>query len=341
MVLPVKRVLAVLCGAFALAPATATARPDEPRARRVALAPGFSAVVPDAWHLRTEQFTPCIDPWQLLGATSYGGAWDSPPRHGALVFVQTRMETHATPLAAPPNRIAFRAREKQFAACCPPLRRRGWSFTYAIGGYTFYAYVYLGPRASRSTRREAAAIVRSVRLEPSHRVRWTTSQSNGTPANGSLARAVRLPVGGRDFFTWDPVRRRTPNRPWRRWGATKTVVRVLGVIRDVRLLHPQSPRIGIGDLSRPRGGPFGPKHVSHQNGLDVDVYYPRLDRHERAPKSAAQVDRRLSQLLVDKFVRTGAEKVFVGPNVRLRGPRHVVQVLPGHDNHMHVRFRDA
>jgi hypothetical protein len=316
------------------------------RPRRVALAPGFSAILPTGWHLHQEQFTRCIDPWQLLAATSYGGAWKRPPPDGALVFVQTRMETRATPLAPSPRRIRFRERARQFPACCPPLRRKGWSFTFESGGYTFYAYVYLGGRASDSTRREAAAVLQSLRLEPSHRVRWTASRSRGTPSNGFLAGAVRFPEGGRDFFTWDPVLRRAPNRPWRRWGATKTVARALGVIRDVRLVRPDSPRIGIGDLSRPRGGDFGIRfggigHVSHQNGLDVDVYYPRLDRRERAPTTPAQVDRRLSQMLVDEFVRRGAKKVFVGPNVRLRGPGHIVQVLPNHDNHMHVRFANA
>jgi murein endopeptidase len=102
--------------------------------------------------------------------------------------------------------------------------------------------------------------------------------------------------------------------------------------------HPDAPRVGIGDLSRPRGGDFGPKHVSHQNGLDVDVYYPRKDREERPPKTASQVDRRLAQDLVDRFVAAGATDVFVGPNVRLTGPSRIVQRLPNHDNHLHARF---
>jgi murein endopeptidase len=101
--------------------------------------------------------------------------------------------------------------------------------------------------------------------------------------------------------------------------------------------HPRAPRLGVGDLSRPRGGSFGPRHVSHQNGLDVDVYYPRLDRRERAPTKVAQIDLPLAQSLVDLFVQAGATRVFVGPNTGLHGPPAVVQVLGGHDNHLHVR----
>ena len=79
-------------------------------------------------------------------------------------------------------------------------------------------------------------------------------------------------------------------------------------------------------------------HRSHQNGLDVDVYYPRLDRALRAPRTTAQVDRRLSQALLDRFVAAGAEIVFVGYRVGLRGPGGVVTPYPNHENHMHVRF---
>jgi hypothetical protein len=35
----------------------------------------------------------------------------------------------------------------------------------------------------------------------------------------------------------------------------------------------------------------------------------------------------------------GAQFVFVGPHLRLHGPRKVVQPLRLHDDHMHVRLR--
>ena len=116
------------------------------------------------------------------------------------------------------------------------------------------------------------------------------------------------------------------------------------MIRDYEAAHPAAPRVGIGDLSRPSGGPFGsefgpPGHASHQNGLDADVYYPRLDRRERPPVRPRQIDRRLAQDLVDRFVAAGASNVFVGPNTGLTGPPAIVEVLPSHhDNHLHVRL---
>ena len=169
------------------------------------------------------------------------------------------------------------------------------------------------------------------------------SRPIGIPSAGSLEGGVQLPVAGPDHFTWDPLRRRAPNRPWRRWGAYGVVRLTLKVVREYRAAHPGAPRVGIGDLSRPRGGDFGPRyglpgHASHQNGLDVDLYYPRLDRSERAPDSASEINRRLSQDLVDRFVDAGAELIFVGPNTGLEGPPSVVQAIPNHDNHVHVRF---
>ena len=169
------------------------------------------------------------------------------------------------------------------------------------------------------------------------------SRSLGTPSSGRLVNGMRLPAEGENFFTWDPILRRSPNRPWRRYGNDRVVQIVLTVVDAYSAAHPDAPRVGIGDLSRPHGGDFGirfgwPGHVSHQNGLDVDVYYPRRDARERPPDITADVDRTLAQDLVDRFVRAGAIRVFVGPSVRLSGPASVVQVLPRHDNHLHARF---
>jgi murein endopeptidase len=172
---------------------------------------------------------------------------------------------------------------------------------------------------------------------------WRESTAVGTHTAGGLEHGVRLPAEGRTFFTWDPVLRRSPNRAWRRWGTDGLVRVVLRVAHDHHAAHPEAPRMAVGDLSRPHGGDFGPQfgyigHASHQNGLDVDVYYPRADGRERAPHDASEIDRALSQELVDRFLRAGAEVVFVGPNTGLAGPPDRVQALVHHDNHLHVRL---
>jgi murein endopeptidase len=174
---------------------------------------------------------------------------------------------------------------------------------------------------------------------PEAEVVWRRSVALGEPAAGRLVRGVRLPPEGKDFFTWDPVLHRVPNRASRRWGTDRLVRFLLRVIDGYAAAHPDAPRVGIGDLSRRRGGPFGPVHMTHQNGLDADVYYPRRDRRERPPTLVSQIDHRLAQDLLDRFVAAGAKLVYVGPNTGFEGPREVVEVLWNHDNHLHVRIR--
>jgi murein endopeptidase len=174
-------------------------------------------------------------------------------------------------------------------------------------------------------------------------VQWHHSTAVGTYAAGALADGVRLPPAGRAFMTWDPVLRRSPNRSWRRWGTDRLVRTVLTVARDYHSAHPRAPRLLVGDLSRPHGGNFGPQfgyigHASHQNGLDVDVYYPRADGRPVAPRDARDIDRARSQELVDRFLAAGAAVIFIGPSTGLRGPPGMVEPLINHDNHLHVRL---
>ena len=179
--------------------------------------------------------------------------------------------------------------------------------------------------------------------EPVPEIAYRESTPVGVWWAGKLRRGVQLPAEGPDWFTWDPVRKRTPNRGWRRWGTDRLVRTVLEVIAGYRLDNALAPRVGIGDLSRRHGGEFGVRfgglgHGSHQNGLDADIYYPRYDGLERRPYLPAQVDRDLAQDLVDRFVAAGARTIYVGPSLDLDGPRKVVVPLVHHDDHLHVRL---
>jgi murein endopeptidase len=175
-------------------------------------------------------------------------------------------------------------------------------------------------------------------------VEYRDSVAVGAPEAGSLVRGVRFPAEGNAFFTWDPIRHERPNRTWRRWGTDETVRSTLRVLRGFARGHPRAQRVGVGDLSVRGGGDFGPEvgggigHATHQNGLDVDVYYPIDGGAERAPLTVEEVDVGLAQDLVDRFVAAGAEMAFVGPRLGLRGPRGVVQKLVHHDDHVHVRW---
>ena len=148
----------------------------------------------------------------------------------------------------------------------------------------------------------------------------------GAPWAGRLVRGVKLPDEGPDWFTWDPVLTGRPTAAGAAAAPTRLVRTVLRVLREYRAANPGVPRVGIGDLSRPHGGHFGRAfgglgHASHQNGRDVDVWYPRIDWLERRPARSWQVDRALAQELVDRFVAAGAREGVRRAAPATSGPR--------------------
>jgi hypothetical protein len=171
------------------------------------------------------------------------------------------------------------------------------------------------------------------------RIAWRTATSTGLPYAGHLVGGTQLPVEGPDWVTWNPNTDSRPNLPGRLYGNEHTIRTIVEVLARYRKTHPKAPQVVIGDISLRNGG-FMDQHVSHQNGLDVDVYYPRRDGWLQAPTSTAQIDRRLSQDLLDDFIAAGASMIFVGYATDLRGPRDIVIPYPNHENHMHVRFRN-
>jgi murein endopeptidase len=174
--------------------------------------------------------------------------------------------------------------------------------------------------------------------DPRPKIDWHRARSLGLPFGGSLLDGTQLPIEGLNWVTWNPVTDSVPNRPRRLYGNERTIRTIVSVTEAYRAANPGAPRVVIGDISREGGGPMTDEHVSHQNGLDVDVYFPRSDGALRAPRTPDQIDRRLAQDLLDRFVAAGAQMVFVGYSTGLRGPAGVVMPYPGHENHMHVRF---
>jgi Penicillin-insensitive murein endopeptidase len=171
----------------------------------------------------------------------------------------------------------------------------------------------------------------------SPKIVWHHARSVGLPYGGSLVHGTQLPVKGANWVTWNPITDSRPNAPKRLYGNERTIHAILSVTRSYRAAHPNAPRVVIGDISRKDGGPMD-DHVSHQNGLDVDVYFPRLDRTLRAPTMAGEVNHQLAQDLLERFVAAGAQMIFVGYSTGLHGPAGVVIPYPGHEYHMHVRF---
>lgn len=174
--------------------------------------------------------------------------------------------------------------------------------------------------------------------------RGPASRAVGRSHDGRLLNGVMLPDEGRDLVSWDPILHRRPNREWRRFATQRLLAVIRRALREYRRANPGAPRVLIGDLSLPRGGPFGRQygglgHASHQNGLDVDILYPRRDGRQREPWKVSLVHRRLTQELVDAFVAQPEVRfAFVGFDVGVEGPPRVVQQIPLHNDHVHIRI---
>lgn len=78
-------------------------------------------------------------------------------------------------------------------------------------------------------------------------------------------------------------------------------------------------------------------HSTHENGRQIDPYYPRRDRTLREPPTVAQVDMRLSGEPVRAMLNAGAHQVLIGPDTRIPAPPGVMR-WPSHDDHLHTMF---
>ena len=100
------------------------------------------------------------------------------------------------------------------------------------------------------------------------------SRSTGRASNGGLVCGKLLQPWSTLWVTRDPTDGRQPSPAKRRWGSDTTLSTIETVSAAYWRRFPNAPRLVIGDLSLRHGGPFG-IHASHQQGLDIDIWYPR------------------------------------------------------------------
>lgn len=121
----------------------------------------------------------------------------------------------------------------------------------------------------------------------------------------------------------------------------------------------------IGDMAQPRGGPMSYGHVSHQSGLDVDIWFrldlPRLERSERegleqpivVDAETGEIDRRRWTDTHAQLIRMAADdarvaRIFVDAAIKRdlcerewedRSWLRRIRPWAAHDEHLHVRLR--
>lgn len=179
----------------------------------------------------------------------------------------------------------------------------------------------------------------------------------GGTSNGCIAGADSLPVKGPGFVSIRRHRNRYYGHP-----DTIRLIQDLG-----RALSERTDKLMmVGDLSQPRGGLMSSKHRSHQNGMDVDIWFrlasPAQSANGRYPEEqdpASMVapgrleltkgwgeDQRF--LLKTSAENPRVDRIFVNPAIKRtlcrseKGERNWLRKLRpwwGHDAHFHVRLK--
>jgi LysM repeat protein/murein endopeptidase len=185
-------------------------------------------------------------------------------------------------------------------------------------------------------------------------------QSIGWAHSGHLANAKQLP----------PSRYYYRRRPHFAWGATHTIHHIRRMVKYVRGKYRHLHKLAIGDISRKTGGHLT-THKSHQTGRDIDIGFYFKKTPSQYPESFA-VGRSSNLHIPATFAMIrylasttrasgGVERIFLDTSVQKilydYGRKHgvskrtldrifqypngggLVRAEPGHDNHLHVRFK--
>ncbi|MFK7944925.1 MAG: penicillin-insensitive murein endopeptidase [Paracoccaceae bacterium] len=178
--------------------------------------------------------------------------------------------------------------------------------------------------------------------------------AHGEYAKGCLAGGVELPETGP---SWQAMRL-SRNRNWGHPDAIAFIKRFSSKVQTIGW-----PRLYVGDISQPRGGPMRSGHRSHQLGLDIDIWLRRpseglLSRQQRekigSPRvvSGGEVNSSWTpshhQVLKAAASDPGVARIFVNPVIKRAmcwaepvGDRMWLRKIRpwyGHDAHFHVRL---
>lgn len=191
-------------------------------------------------------------------------------------------------------------------------------------------------------------------------------QSVGFYSDGTLEQPEALPLEGPGFIKITRSRNRF-------YGSTDLVGLLQFAAEKVSQRYPKGERLRIGDLSQESGGKIT-LHASHQNGLDVDAGYYRMNHKEQGGKGNGGFDedfvktgpdgkRRVSENLdaprnwelMKWIVRSGkVNRIFMDDLIKAelcreadrRGERKTYREVlrrlrhwPGHSDHFHLRLR--
>ncbi|NUN13541.1 MAG: penicillin-insensitive murein endopeptidase [Myxococcales bacterium] len=147
---------------------------------------------------------------------------------------------------------------------------------------------------------------------------------------------VLLPGRGKGYYHFSG-----PDHPEEdAWGAPEAIACVELVAAEWSTRYPKRPRVGIGDISRRNGGRFAP-HVTHRNGLDIDVRPMKRSSEGRTTVSHNAYSRAYTKDLIDLFTEVCAvQRVLFNDPVLIKQMKNVRRSA-GHHDHLHVSLKSA
>lgn len=182
-------------------------------------------------------------------------------------------------------------------------------------------------------------------------------QAIGGYSRGCGAGLVQLPESGP---SWQAMRL-SRNR---NWGHPVMVDYLIDLSQSAQALGWRG--LYIGDISQPRGGPSQSGHLSHQTGLDADIWYTPpssldLTKTQRenlgamivrtddqtsvngnwTPSHAAVLKAAASDPRVDRIFVAAAVKIDMCRTAKAKDKKWLQKIRPlyGHHDHFHVRLK--
>lgn len=160
------------------------------------------------------------------------------------------------------------------------------------------------------------------RIDPSGR---TFRILTGDAPHGATIAFVQLGANATDYYCYAARDRQ--------WGTPAT-------IQSIRTLAANLFRVGIvigvGEISFANGGRM-PPHASHRRGTDVDIR-PQRTNGERVPTNIREsaYSREKTKMVVDELVKDSNLNLILFNDNKIEG----VRFWEGHENHLHVRFKE-
>lgn len=206
---------------------------------------------------------------------------------------------------------------------------------------------------------QADSTSEAVSTQSSDDFQGSKNQAKGFYSKGSLVNSSLIPLEGFGFVKIA--------RPRGFGHGTHDLVSILKeAAAELQRKYPSRDRVMIADMSRDRGGSL-PGHASHQNGLDADVGFIRLDQTEQDAddiggfrelfvkngKLTKNFDLKRNWAYAKILIETGrVQRVFVGEVIKKNFCAYAkrlgvmeqeketlrrLRVIAGHTDHFHVR----